>query len=166
MLGLGVVGFALVAASTPQPAALRVDPDGSTTVPRTHFFQNGWVLYAAVEDPRRVPDVRELGCSTTGFTPEPQPRDMTRYGSRVVDDVSISAVLLLGPSGPDAVVDCRGASAAAPLVLAASSEAPAFTPTAIAIVGVLVVVLGALVHPVTVELPSRLRGPRPGDDLV
>ena len=166
-LGLGVVGFALVAASTPQPAPVRLDPDGSTPVPQTHFYQNSWVLYALVADPRRVPEAADLGCRPTGsLRLEPQPADMTRYGARVVEGSSISAALLLSRSGADAAVECRNGDEVAPLVLAASSEAPAFTATAIGIGGVLLLVLGALVHPVTVELPSRLRAPRPGDDLL
>jgi hypothetical protein len=82
---------------------------------------------------------------------------MTRYGSRVIEGTSVAAIAVLGRSGPDAVMRCEDASAYEPLWLLPASEAPAFTPTAIGIGGLLVLVAGLLTHPVVVEIPDRWR---------
>lgn len=156
--GLACVVFAVTASRIAQPQPLQLDPDGETAVPQTHFFQNGWVLYGSVDDPRRPPTPEDVGCEPQGtFTRPPQPTDMTVYGSRVIDGASIAAVELLSRSGPDASIVCIDASDYAPLWLAASSEAPAFTPTAIGIVGALLLVGAALVHPAVVDLSLRRR---------
>lgn len=155
---LAALVLAYLAARVAQPEPLAVDPDGVTGVPRTYAVHNPWVLFAAVDDPRRVPDLGDLGCRTEGdLGVAVQPADMTEYGARVVDDTSIAAVALLGRSGEQARLVCEGAVRHAPLLLAPSSQAPPFAPSALAILGVALLVAAALAHPATDELPGRLR---------
>lgn len=124
-----------------------------TSVPRTYFFQNQWVLCGAVDDPRRLPTPEQIGCEPQADLSRPtQPSDMTRYGSRVIDGTSIAAVQGLSRSGSNASIVCDGSEDYAPLWLAPSSAAPAFTPTAIGILGALFIVAAGLTHPAAVEL--------------
>ena len=69
----------------------------------------------------------------------------------------VAAIAPLTRSGADASVVCSGASAYGPLWLLPSSEAPAFTSTAIGIAGLLVIVVALMVHPSVVDLPDRWR---------
>lgn len=164
LLGAGALGFGVVTAQMEPPPAVEIAADGTTDVPATHFYQHPWVLYAKVSDPRRVPDLDEIGCRTEGgLTVSAEPTDLTEYGSRVVGGESISAVAVFSRSGEDAAITCDGAGAHAPLWVRPSSDAPPFTPIAIALVGVLVIVAGLLVHPAVAEIPSRLRNRRVGD---
>ena len=154
--GLAAVGFGVMAARTDAPPAIELAADGTTPVPATHFYQQPWVLYAQVDDPRRVPSLDAIGCRTAGDLSLPaQPADLTKYGSRVVDDQSIAAVAVLGRSGADAAITCAGAESHAPLWLRPASDAPPFTPIAIVLLGVLALVAGVLVHPSVAELPAR-----------
>lgn len=158
LVGAGALGFGIVTARTEPPAPVEIDPDGTTAVPATHFYQQPWVLYAQIPDPRAVPSLEEIGCRTTGPLPVPaQPADLTEYGSRVVDGQSIAAVAVLGRSGDGAAIACDGAAALAPLWLRPASDAPPFTPIAIALLGVLLLTAGLLVHPGVTEIPSHLR---------
>jgi len=158
MVGLGFVVFGVVAGRIPQPDGVQLDPNGTTVIPQTHFFQNPWVLYAQVDDPRRVPSPDDIGCRPQGDLELPaQPDDMTRFGSRVIDEVSVDAVVVFSRSGSNARIECDDAGDYAPLWLLPASPAPAFTPTALAILGVLLAVVGALLHPATAGIPSRLR---------
>jgi hypothetical protein len=159
-LGLVVVVGGVVANNIPPPPTTRVAADGVTAVPRTWFFQNEWVLFGSVTDPRRVPAPSVIGCRpANGLSIPAQPADLTRYGSRVVDGQPVSAMVLFSHSGGDAAIRCDGASVREPLWLMQSSPAPPFTPTAIVIVGILLLVVGALVHPSTANLQLR-RKPR------
>jgi len=161
VLGVAGAGFGIVAGRTAPPAAVQLDPDGVTSVPGTHFYQSPWVLYGQVDDPRRVPSLADVGCTPEGdLELADQPGDMTVYGSRVVDGVSIAAVALLSHSGDHAAVTCSEAADHAPLWLMPSSVAEPFTATGIAILGALLLVAGALVHPATDELPARWRAGR------
>jgi hypothetical protein len=161
LVGAAALTFGIVTARTEAPAPVEIDADGTTAVPPTHFYQQPWVLYAEVDDPRRVPDLDEIGCRTEGDLSLPaQPADLTEYGSRVVDGESIAAVALLSRSGPDAAITCADAGSFGPLWLRPSSDAPPFTPIAIALLGVLVLVAGLLVHPTVAEIPTRLRDRR------
>lgn len=158
LAGLAIVIVSVVAGSSTQPEAITLDPDGTVDVPATRFYQNAWVLFANIDDPRRVPSVDEIGCRPTGdLSLADQPVDMTQYGSRVVDGESVSAASLFGRSGSDASILCSGAGEFEPLRLASASPAPAFTPTAIGIIGVLFLIAAALVHPGTAEIGSRGR---------
>lgn len=162
--GAATIGYGVTTARTDPPVPIEIDSDGTTAVPGTHFYQQPWVLYAKVADPRRVPALTEVGCHTEGdLAVPPQPDDLTTYGSRVVDDQSIAAVAVLGRSGDEAAITCSGAGAYAPIWLRPASDAPPFTPIAIALLGVLVFIAGALVHPSIVELPGRLRRGRRSD---
>jgi hypothetical protein len=159
-LGLVVVIGGVVANNVPPPPTTRVVADGVTSVPRTWFFQNEWVLFGSVTDPRRVPAPSVIGCRADhGISMPAQPGDLTRYGSRVVDGQPVAAMILFSHSGGEAAIRCDGASAHEPLWLMQSSPAPPFTPTAIVIVGILLLVVSALVHPSTADLQLR-RGPR------
>jgi hypothetical protein len=152
------VAFGIISAGKPPPGPVRLDPAGETAVPRTYFFHNDWVLFGVVDDPRRVPALPEVGCTPAGGLDLPrQPDDMTQFGSRVIDGTSVAAIAVLGRSGPEAVVRCRSAAAYEPLWLLPASEAPAFTPTAIGIAGLLVLVAGLATHPAVVEIPDRWR---------
>jgi hypothetical protein len=163
LAGLAGVVLAVVAAGVAAPADVRLDPDGETEVPRTYAFQHHWVLFGVVDDPRRVPPLAEIGCEPAGdLDTRPQPDDMTTYGSRVIDETSVAAIAVLGHSGEDAAMVCDGSGPYEPLWLLPASEAPPFTPTAIGILGLLVLVGGLLVHPAVVELPDRWRR-RPAD---
>lgn len=172
---LGAVGLALAAAGlavlvlgvatnrAAPPPATRVNPDGVTPVPQTRFYQNQWVLFGTTDDPRRVPTLSQVGCQpVSGLTPPVQPADMTAFGSRVVEGQSISALAVIGHADEGAVLRCAGAGAHEPLWLLPSSEAPPFTPTGIIILGVLLMVAGALVHPATVNIRWPNRSARDG----
>lgn len=149
-----------MADTLPPPANTRVAADGVTAVPRTWFFQNQWVLFGSVADPRRVPPPSVIGCrGENGISVPAQPADLTRYGSRVVEGQPVSALVLFTHSGGDAAIRCDGASAREPLWLMQSSPAPPFTPTAIVIAGLLLLVVSALVHPSTADIQLR-RTPR------
>ncbi|HEY0949924.1 hypothetical protein [Nocardioides sp.] len=161
VLGLGCAGFGVVAGRAAPPSPIQLDPDGVTSVPATHFYQSPWVLYGQVDDPRRVPSLTDVGCAPDGDLRLPeQPDDMTQYGSRVIDGVSIAALALLSRSGSQASVRCSDAADYAPLWLMPSSVAEPFTATGIAILGAVLLVVGALVHPATDELPARWRAAR------
>lgn len=165
VLGLGCAGFGIVAGRAAPPSPIQLASDGVTSVPGTHFYQSPWVLYGQVDDPRRVPSLVDVGCTPEGdlHLPE-QPGDMTQYGSRVVDGVSIAAIALLSRSGSHATVRCADAADYAPLWLMPSSVATPFTATGIAILGAVLLVIGALVHPATDELPARWRAARKRHD--
>lgn len=157
-LGLVVVVGGVVANNLPAPANTRIAADGVTAVPRTWFFQNEWVLFGSVTDPRRVPAPSVIGCrAENGISIPTQPEDLTRYGSRVVEGQPVAAMVLFSHSGGDAAIRCVDASAREPLWLMQSSPAPPFTPTAIVIVGILLLVVSALVHPSTANLQLRRR---------
>lgn len=156
LLGLSVLAFGVVAGRADPPAPVSVDPDGTTAVPTTSFYQSPWVLYGRLDDPRRPPSLEEVGCRPVdGLELPTQPDDPSSYGSRVVDDVPIDAVALLGRSGQDAALTCSAAGAYGPLWLMPASEARPFTATGIAIVGALLLVAAALTHPSTTEPPRR-----------
>jgi len=158
VVGVACIVFGAAAGRADPPPAVQLDPDGVTAVPRTHFFQSPWILYARVDDPRRTPGLESIGCTPRGDLSVPaQPEDLTQYGSRVVDGVPIAAVALLSRSGGDASMACASATAHDPLWLMPSSVAEPFTATGIAILGALLVVAGALTHPATDELPERWR---------
>lgn len=158
LAGLAAVVLGVVAAGVVTPANVRIDPDGETAVPRTYAFQHSWVLFGVVDDPRRVPSLAEVGCGPVGdLEAARQPDDMTQYGSRVIDGTSVAAVAVFGHSGENAAMGCVDADPYGPLWLLPSSEAPPFTPTAIGIAGLLVLVAGLLVHPLVVEVPDRWR---------
>ncbi len=142
------------------PPTTRVAAQGVTSVPRTWFFQNEWVLFGSVADPRRVPAPSVIGCrGEHGISIPEQPADLTRYGSRVVDGQPVAAMVLFSHSGGDAAIRCNGAAAHEPLWLIQASPAPPFTPTAIVIIGILLLVVSALVHPSTANIQLR-RKPR------
>lgn len=158
LLGLCALVGGWAAGRVDPPEPVRLDPAAQTSVPRTWFFHEPWVLYGRTDDPRRPPGLAEIGCEVRGDLAVPlQPRDMTVHGSRVLDGVPVAALAELSRSGEDAAVRCAGAEAAAPLWLVPSSPAPPFAPSALGIAGVLLLVLGALVHPATPDLPARLR---------
>lgn len=158
VLGLGCIGFGVVASQAEPPPDIELDPAGATEVPATRFFQSPWIVYAQVEDPRRPPTLTEIGCAPEGDLALPaQPEDLTIYGSRVVGGTSIAAVALLSRSGEDAAVRCSSASSYAPLWLMPSSAAEPFTANAIAILGAMLAVAGLLLHPATVEIPQLWR---------
>ena len=157
-VGLVVVIGGVVANNVPPAPATRVAADGVTAVPRTWFFQNEWVLFGSVTDPRRVPAPAAIGCrAENGISIPEQPEDLTRYGSRVVEGQPVSAMVLFSRSGGDAAIRCDDASAREPLWLMQSSPAPPFTPTAIVIAGILLLVVSALVHPSTANIQLRRR---------
>lgn len=166
---LGVLGLVLLLAGVltarvEAPPLVEVASHGVTEVPQTHFFQQPWVLFGNVDDPRRVPELAEIGCRPLGsLSLQDQPDDMTTFGSRVVDDEPIHALSLLSRSGEDAAIECTRAGSHAPLRLMPASEAPTLTPTAITILAFVLMVVGALVHPATIELRLRKdRDPRAG----
>ncbi len=104
-----------------------------------------------------MPPLSDLGCAVSppGSLPA-QPTDLTRYGSRVVDGVSLSAVAFLGrPSG--STLDCARAGAVQPIVLRATDPGPQFAPTAITILGACALALSLLIHPAV----GRRRSSRP-----
>jgi hypothetical protein len=158
--GLVSLVFGVVVGRVPQPAPVQLDATGTTSVPHTAFFQNGWVLFGQIDDPRRVPAPEEIGCAVDGGGLPVQPSDMTAFGARVLDGVPVSAMVLVGRTGQGATITCTDATDHQPLWLASSSEAPAFTPTGFSVLGAAVLVLGVLVHPLTLELPARLRARR------
>ena len=158
LVGLAGITLGVVAAGVRAPSQVGLDPDGTTDVPRTYAFQHNWVLFGVVDDPRRVPSITEVGCAPVGeLDLRPQPDDMTQYGTRVIDSTSVAAIAVLGRSGENAAMTCTGAAPHAPLFLMPASEAPPFTPTALGILGLLVLVAGLLVHPLVVEIPDRWR---------
>jgi hypothetical protein len=158
LLGGAGVGFGIFASGVPAPGPVRLDPAGETAVPRTYFFHNNWVLFGVVDNPRRVPAVADVGCAPGGeLDLSVQPEDLTAFGSRVIDGTSVVAIAVLGRSGSDASMSCEDAETYEPLWLLPSSEAPAFTPTAIGIAGLLVLIAGLLTHPAVVEIPDRWR---------
>ena len=57
-------------------------------------------------------------------------------------------------------ISCESAGDHAPLWLRPASDAPAFTAIAIALLGVLALIAGLLVHPLVAEIPARLRTAR------
>lgn len=159
LLGVAGVAFGIISAGQQPPGPVRLDPVGETDVPRTYFFHNSWVLFGVVDDPRRVPALADVGCAPVGeLDVPPQPDDMTQFGSRVMDGTSVAAIAVLGRSGAEAGIRCADAEAYAPLWLLPASEAPAFTPTAIGIAGLLVLVAGLVTHPLVGEIPDRWRG--------
>ncbi|WP_284535843.1 hypothetical protein [Nocardioides sp. T2.26MG-1] len=156
VVGLGCLAFGIAAGRADPPAAVQLAPEGVTEVPATHFYENPWVLYGQVDDPRRPPSAADVGClPETGLQLPEQPEDLTIYGARVVDGVSIAAIALYGRSGDGASVRCTDASDYAPLWLIPSSDARPFTATGIAILGILLLVAAALVHPATSELSAQ-----------
>lgn len=159
--GLACLVLGVVAGRVAQPGPVQLDPDGTTALPRTSALQHGWVVFGRVDDPRRLPDVAEIGCRLDGIRLPAQPSDMTRYGARVLDQVPVDALLVIGRTGEGATLTCVDAQDHAPLWVAPSSEAPAFAPTGIAVLGGALLVLGALVHPWSTELPARRRRERP-----
>lgn len=171
-LGVALIACGVLARQVPAPPVTEVHPAGETAVPSTWFFQDPWVLFADVPDPRRVPSAEELSCSAArGLEVPPQPEDMTRYGSRVVDGRPLAAALLLSRSDPGAAIRCTDAARYGPLYLAPASTAPPFTPTAIIIAGFLALVAAGLTHPATSQLhlgrrdgrsPRARQGDRPG----
>ncbi|WP_435743791.1 hypothetical protein [Nocardioides sp. SYSU DS0663] len=162
VIGLSTLGFGAVAGRTDPPAPVQVAADGPTPVPQTRFFQSPWVLYGQVDDPRRPPSAEEVGCLPgNGWSLPTQPDDPTTFGSRVVGGVPIAAIVLYGHSGDGAVIRCSGADDHAPLWLMPSSDAPPFTATSIVILGVLLLVAAALVHPSTTDRPRLRRLKRP-----
>lgn len=162
VVGIGLVAAGYLVGRVAPPAAVQVDPDGTTAVPRTWFFQSEWVLFGTVDDPRRVPALATIGCRTSGLSVPPRPADLTQYGSRVVGTTSISALAPLGRSGEGATISCESAGEYEPLWLKPASVAPPFTPTAIVIAGFVLLVAAALTHPATAHLQARW--PRVGRD--
>lgn len=168
LLGLGLLAvgtcalvFGIVAWGVPPPEPTQLATNGPTAVPRTYFFQDPWVLFGDVPDPRRVPAPAQVGCQPIRDISIPeQPVDMTRFGSRVVDGQPLSAMLLFSRSGGEASVDCARAVSYRPLWLMPASPAPPFTPAAIVIAAVLLLVAGGIVHPGTasLRLPDRRQG--------
>lgn len=155
VVGLATLVFGVLAGRVAAPPPVQISAEGVTQVPSTRFFQSPWVLYGRVDDPRRTPPVDEVGCVPEGGLDLPtQPEDLTAFGSRVVDGVPVAAIALLGHSGDDAAVRCTGADDHAPLWLMPSSDAPPLTATSIAILGVLLLVVAALVHPSTIDRPT------------
>lgn len=157
LMGLLCMAGGIAANSATRLVPIPVSPHGVTRAPHTWFFQNSWALYADIDDPRRPPSPEALGCVPVGFVLPRQPADMTAFGSRVVDGVSVAAVLIIGHSGPDGRLRCVGAESSAPLWLMSASAAPPFTPTAITLLGVLLIGVAALVYPGATEIPTRIR---------
>lgn len=157
-LGIACLVAGAVTARADSPPMVEVTAQGVTEVPPTHFFQQPWVLFGAADDPRRVPDLSEVGCRPLGPLSTPvQPKDLTQFGSRVVDDQPIHALAVLSRSGEGAALECDGAQAHAPLWLMPVSEAPTLTPTAITIFAFALLIAGGLTHPATADLRFRRR---------
>ncbi|NPC95281.1 hypothetical protein [Nocardioides sp. zg-DK7169] len=151
-VGLATLVFGVAAGRADAPPQVQLATEGVTQVPSTRFFQSPWVLYGQVDDPRRTPSLDEVGCRPeSGLDLPAQPEDLTTFGSRVVDGVPVAAIALLGHSDDGAAIACTGASDHAPLWLMPSSDAPPFTATSIVILGVLLLVAGALVQPARIE---------------
>ncbi len=159
LLGLASVVTGIIGSRVAPPSPVALDANGTTAVPQTHFFQNPWVLFGQVDDPRRAPTPSEVGCEPEGdLRLGERPDDITAYGSRVVDGVSVSAIGVFSRSGDRAAIRCTSASGNAPLWLFPSSDAAAFTATGIAILGALLLVLGSLLLPLSFDrLPRRRR---------
>jgi hypothetical protein len=156
VLGIGVLGFGVYAGRATPPPPVQLVGEGVTDVPRTHFYQNPWVLFGAVDDPRRPPTTEEVGCvPASGLTLPRQPEDPTTLGSRVVEGVPISAIAVFGRSGSEASIRCTGAADYEPLWLMPSTEAPPLTSTSLIIAGVLLLVFAALTHPATIDRPTQ-----------
>lgn len=105
---------------------------------------------------------KDLILNVVAFAPtselETSEVSMPRFGSRVVDETSIAAIALLGHTGPEASISCTDAGSHAPLWLMPSSEAPPFTAGAFSILGVALIVAGALAHPAVADLSFHRLG--------
>lgn len=156
LIGLGLIaaGVGLWADTVPDPEPVTVATPGRTALPEVRFFQNPWAVFANIPDRRRPPTLAGLGCRLEDGRIPAQPADFSVYGSRVVDDVSIAPTTFLGrPHG--AVLVCDRATAYGPVLAMPVTAVPPFTPTALVILGIVLLVAAALVHPATADLQQR-----------
>ncbi|UDY23758.1 hypothetical protein [Nocardioides sp. Kera G14] len=155
VVGAALIGFGTWANTVDEPDPVRVTVPGRTALPEIHFFQNTWVLYAAIPDRRHPPSLSALGCSLRGATLPPHPADMSVYGSRVVDGGPILPAVFLGRPSRASLL-CTDATTYGPLWAMPSTTVPPFTATAMIILGILFLVAAALLHPAVGDLPERI----------
>jgi len=144
-----------VAWQIPAPEPVRISAAAAAALPHSTVFDSGVTLFAAVPDHRNPPAAQAFGCrvSTAGETPTAasgQPI-LELVGSRVVEGAALTGVVDLGHPAEGSQVLCDGpaASASPALWVLASQDGPSGKPLAIVVAALLLIGLGALVHPRT-----------------
>jgi hypothetical protein len=134
---------------------VRVTAVSLANLPSTSFFSSGVTLFAAVPDHRNPPLPPVFGCrvspvggATTKALAKPVPE---LVGSRVVEGAALTGVIDLGHPAEDAQIRCDGPAAVASssLWMLPSHDGPSDQPLAIIVAALLLMGLGALVHPRT-----------------
>lgn len=149
-LAVGAIAWRL-----PAPAPVRVTAASPAALPTGSIFDSGVTLFAAVPDHRNPPAPQAFGCqvSTVGnpsrtVLAKPVPE---LVGSRVVDGAALTGVIDLGHPAKGGRLLCGGPAAAASpsLWVLPSKDGPSDQPLAIVVAALLLIGLGALVHPRT-----------------
>jgi hypothetical protein len=156
LVSLGVVSLVIgaIAWRIPAPEPVRVTAAVHTALPNSSIFDSGVTLFAVVPDHRNPPAPRAFGCTVshpgaaTRVSVKPIPE---LVGSRVVEGKALTGVVDLGHPAQDAGVLCDGpaATASSALWVLPSKDVPSDLPLAIVVVALLLLGLGALVHPGT-----------------
>jgi hypothetical protein len=139
----------------PPPAPVRVNVAVRAALPNSSVFDSGVTLFADVPDHRNPPAPDAFGCTVldggggaTRASAKPIPE---LVGSRVVQGAALTGVLDLGHPAADARLLCDGpaATASSSIWVLPSTDLPTDRPLAIVVAALLLLGLGALVHPGT-----------------
>jgi hypothetical protein len=157
LLSAGAVGLVVgaIAWRIPPPEPVRITAAVRAALPDTSIFDSGVTLFATVPDHRNPPVPRAFGCNVSdpggataraGVTPIAE-----LVGSRVIEGAALTAVVDLGHPARDGQVLCDGpaATTSSSLWVLPSKNVPSDVPLAIVVVALLLLGLGALVHPGT-----------------
>lgn len=139
----------------PTPEPVRVTAAVPAVLPNSSVFDSGVTLFANVPDHRNPPARRAFGCRVS--SPDKAPAEaLVRpvpelVGSRVLGGLALTAVIDLGHPGQGAKLVCAGpaATASPSLWVLPSTDEPSGQPLAFVVGGLLLIGLGALVHPRT-----------------
>ena len=159
VLGLGAIGVGTVAWSMDRPTPQQLLPGETTLVGATPWFDAGSTVFAAALRDGTVPAPEALGCTRftrEGSAPLRSPADPRQLGTRVVDQVSLEPVAVVGPTASTDRVMCDGPVMQDAVVWVLPTNAgPSRYPLSIVVAGVALLGLAALFDP-------RARGLRRG----
>jgi hypothetical protein len=147
-LGVGVFAWRI-----PAPQPVRVTAAVTTLLPKTSIFDSGVTLFATVPDHRNPPAPLAFGCRLSaagGRSTKALSKPIPEFvGSRVLDSAALTGVIDLGHAAQGATVLCDGPAAlASPSIwVLPSKDGPSDQPLAIIVTALLLLGLGALVHP-------------------
>lgn len=154
LLAATLIGIGVVAWTMERPPAVSLHNNETVTLGTTPWFDPGSTLFAAPIGDERSPQPPPAAWSCT-LTDEARSTELIRrpdasvVGTRVVDGVSVTPVVTIGPTRAGAQLLCTGPASQATSVMWVLPTNPGSprTPLSLVVGGIALAGLAAVVHP-------------------